>query len=298
MTPRSTTLWHTPAVRHLAWLCQAAPLITANSIFDLRNALPFDYQAQLLALDRNPEPLLARLADDNNQRLGRYFENLYHFLLSDVLNWTVLLRNVPVRSEHGQTLGELDFVVRNPATGGLQHHEVAVKFYLAFDTGYTTQWYGPNARDRLDLKTHRMLFHQSRMTDRPETRRVLADHQLDGPIEPAIVMPGYLFRPESRQNPPMPDWVNPEHQQGQWIRHAEALERNIDDWVPLYKPDWLGPYQARDRPDRAATREALAEAVARGWPRLFAEMKARADDTGFEEHRRWFVMPETWPGTS
>ncbi len=297
MTFISPPLWRTPAVRHLAWLCQAPPLINASSVFDVRTALPSDYHEQLHELDQNPEPLHARLADANNRRLGRYFENLYHFLLSDVLNWTVLLRNVPVRNEQGRTLGELDFIVRNPATGRLQHHEVAVKFYLAFDTGYTTRWYGPNARDRLDLKKNRMLLHQSCMTERPETRTLLADHQLDEPIESAIVMPGYLFRPESRQQPSMPDWINPGHQRGHWIRSEQISRKDIDTWVPLHKPDWLGSYQTCECPGAAATREALTEAARQGWPRLFAEMKPRRDDNGFEEHQRWFVMPEAWPGT-
>lgn len=297
MTSSSHPLWKTPAVRHLAWLCQAPPLINPHPVFDVRTALPSDYQQRLRELDQAPGSLLARLADQNNRRLGRYFENLYHFLLSDVLNWTVLLRNVPVRNEQGRTLGELDFVVRDPATGRLQHHEVAVKFYLAFDTGYTTQWYGPNARDRLDLKTHRMLSHQSRMTERPETRTVLADHNLHGPIEPVVVMPGYLFRYESSQSPKMPDWVNPDHQQGRWIRSGQINEKDIDTWAPLHKPDWLGAYQTAERPNTVTTQEALAEATGRGWPRLFAEMKPRPDDTGFEECQRWFVMPETWPGT-
>ncbi|MDX1800633.1 MAG: DUF1853 family protein [Marinobacter sp.] len=289
-------LWRTPAVRHLAWLCQAPPLINTGRVLDVRTVMPSDYLETLQALDQSPEPLLARLADGNSHRLGLYFENLYHFLLTDVLNWTILLRNLPIRNAQGQTLGELDFVVRNPTTKRLEHHEVAVKFYLAFDTGYTTQWYGPNARDRLDLKADRMLAHQSRMTERPETRAVLADHHLDEPIEQAIVMPGYLFQSDHQKPPSVPDWVHPDHQRGCWIRSGQINQQDIDTWVPLYKPDWLGAYQSRARPDRTVTDEALAEAGERGWPRLFAQMKARDDGTGFEEYHRWFVMPESWPG--
>lgn len=298
MTPSSTTLWQTPEVRHLAWLCQAPPLVTSGPVFDLRTALPPDYPQRLRQLDLTPQPLIDRLAAGNTHRLGQYFENLYHFLLSDVLDWPVLLRNVPVRNEQGRTLGELDFVVRNPATGRLQHHEVAVKFYLAFDTGYTTHWYGPNAHDRLDLKTRRMISHQCRMTERPETRKVLAELGLDDDIEAAMIMPGYLFLEDSNPHARVPDWVNTDPQQGRWIRSGRLGDKDIDRWVPLHKPDWLGPFQSLTPPDSAATRDALNEAVNQGWPRLFAEMKPRTDRAGFEEHQRWFVMPESWPGTT
>ncbi|GAL05455.1 hypothetical protein JCM19237_545 [Photobacterium aphoticum] len=44
-------------------------------------------------------------------------------------------------------------MVKNKCTGELEHWEVAIKFYLAWEQ----QWPGPNAKDNLDKKAQRML---------------------------------------------------------------------------------------------------------------------------------------------
>jgi hypothetical protein len=237
MTSIQQPFWRTPAVRHLAWLCEAPTLILAPHVFNPRDLLPANITAVLEQLDQAPSALLARLEQGKSRRLGQYFENLYDFFLTEILGWQVLLRNEPVREAGGRTLGELDFVVRNPATGRLQHHEIAVKFYLGLSRGGQTLWPGPNAHDRLDLKSRRLLEHQSTMTRRPETLARLAIHGLEPDIEPVLFMPGGLFYPQ----PPLqrafpPKWINPAHQRDRWIRQTALSARHTADWVPLQKP--------------------------------------------------------------
>ncbi|WP_404361693.1 DUF1853 family protein [Marinobacter sp.] len=294
-----TRFWQTPEVRHLAWLCEAPSLVQAPNVFHLSGELPGNLPEKLLELDRNPAPLLHLFGKTSPVRLGQYFETLYGFLLTHILGWEVLLRNAPIRDKARRTLGELDFIVRNPATGRLQHHEVAVKFYLGVGGDAETLWYGPNAHDRLDLKTRRILDHQATMTDRPETRRLLAEFGFAGEIDAFILMPGYLFYPDTpAPSPDIPCWVNPDHQKGRWIRWRELCQVDTSSWTHLQKPHWLGPYQSAGPPDTQATCSALEEVRGSGTPRLFARMAPWKDGAGFGEIQRYFVVPDSWPGWS
>lgn len=287
--------WHTPAVRHLAWLCGAPSLVDIGPGFSLADHLPDDTLERLLALDRNPKPLLTHLENGQSQRLGHYFERLFHYALASILEWPVLLRNTPVRDSTGRTLGELDFVVRNPSSGQLTHIEVAVKFYLGYVDGGETTWFGPNAHDRLDLKTRRMIDHQCRMTERAETRVMLGTHELDSPVTPAMALPGNLFYPAFGPQASAPSWAHTQHERGYWIRHSDLTRVDISGWAPLRKPHWLGPYQTNSAPDADLATEALHAVVETNRPRLFAKLEARADKQGYEEAGRYFVVPEIWP---
>ncbi len=296
MTLAAQPFWHTPAVRHLAWLCHAPPLLADSNLFRPAEHLPDDWLLRLQALDQAPAPLLDCLEQAGSRRLGHYFERLYAYLLEQVLGWPILLHNLPVRDGQGLTLGELDFVVRNPVTGEAEHHELAVKYYLGLAEPQRTRWYGPNAHDRLDLKRDRLLNHQSQMTLRPATRRLLAEAGLQAPLPARILMPGNLFYPISGdEGLRSPDWVNPGHERGHWLAEGELASQDCSDWVPLHKPDWLGAYQCRQPPDADARDQHLARIRQYRRPGLFARMAMRADRQGYQEMERYFVVPDTWP---
>lgn len=287
--------WQTPAVRHLAWLCCAPSLVNCGPAFCIADYLPEDTMERLLTLDRNPEPLLVHLENGTSRRLGHYFERLYHYALASILEWPVLLRNTPVRDSSGRTLGELDFVVRNPSSGQLAHIEVAVKFYLGYVDGSETIWFGPNAHDRLDLKTRRMIDHQCRMTERAETRVMLGTHELESPITPAMALPGNLFYPAFGPRASAPGWTHAHHERGYWIRHSDLRRVDFSAWTHLQKPHWLGSYQASHAPNADLTKAALDAVIETNRPRLFAKLEARPDGQGYQEAGRYFVVPETWP---
>lgn len=293
MTTHAKTLlsYQTPAIRHLAWLCQAPQLLVSPMSFQPAQALPADYQDQLLRWDRHPETRPARLAEPAERRLGHYFERLYQVMLTDLLGWDILLKNQQIRAG-GQTLGELDFLVRNTGTGALEHHEIAIKYYLGVpEPGPSTLWYGPNARDRLDLKVGRMLAHQSGMAQRPETQALLSDLGLSEVITPKIFMPGYLFYPDSG-NVSVPEFVAGDHLRGHW-RYASELEaQDVSNWVPLKKPHWIGPWRQIEAPDPVAAQEGVRFVIDSGIPVLFAKL---VWDSGLEcwlEKTRCFVMPK------
>lgn len=304
MSQRPETTAHlqyrVPAVRHLAWMCHAPQLISSDMGFAPEKYLPENAEERLKAWDQSPQRGPAVLTENPPRRLGLYFERLYECLMRDLLGWEILLKNQPVRS-NGITLGELDFVIRNPENHAIEHHEIAVKFYLGHcKPGQDTAlWYGPNSRDRLDIKSQRLTSHQSQMTVRPEARSLLEPLGIEAPVRPRVFMPGYLFYPLGKTLQP-PANVPPGHLRGDWL-YIDQLDEMTDHtewWIPLIKPHWLGPWRQRHAPDYKDTREALDVVRSAGIPRLFAVLE-RSDVDGFwQETSRIFVVPGAWPVSS
>lgn len=288
-----------PVLRHLLWLAQAAQLIRGEAVFE-----PWHYLKQhwldrhwdmIRTWDADSTLLPPRLAAEPKRLLGLYVEELYHSLLEDLLGWRVVARNIPVHGE-GRTIGEMDFLVENPATGRVEHHEIAIKFYLGYPEGSNVHWYGPNPADRLDLKTQRMLSHQSQLSARPEALPRL--HSLgihEGP-ESRVFMPGYLFYPVD-QELNTPSQADPDHARGLWL-FIDQLNTvsGLDNFMPLEKPNWLGPWFQKAEPDAALVTRALAEVEARRHPRLFAQLEWNEDYQLWVEQQRYFVVPRSWPG--
>ncbi|WP_040474144.1 DUF1853 family protein [Marinobacter algicola] len=296
--------YHVPAVRHLAWMCRAPQLISSSMGFDPENYLPDDTVERLKVWDHAPHLGPSVLTEEPAPRLGHYFERLYECLMKDLLGWEILLKNQPVRN-NGITLGELDFVVRNPADNVIEHHEIAVKFYLGHHETEKDKplWYGPNARDRLDIKTRRLTDHQSQLTAKPEARNLLTSLGIDMPARPRIFMPGYLFYP-LKTALPSPNSIPPGHLRGHWlyIDNLDAKDTtgnkettDTKHWIPLIKPHWLGPWRQQEAPDRNQTEDALDMVRSAGIPRLFAALE-QCDDGHWWETSRVFVVPNAWPG--
>lgn len=283
------------AIRHLAWMCQVPQLTDSPLAFDLRPWLPAGTGALLHGWERMPHSAPAGLLEPAQPRLGYYFERLYACLLTDILGWEVLARNLPIRNSE-RTLGELDFVVRNPQTQAVEHHEIAIKFYLGYPgEGMTTRWYGPNAVDRLDLKTARMLDHQCQRAQLAESAAALDALGIGVPVESRLFMPGYLFHPMHSQLTE-PAGVPSDHQRGRWTYLETARRMDTCCWVHLRKPHWLGPWVQSVPPDPAVTQAALDQIAATDTPRLFANMQREASTGLWKEAERLFVVPASWPG--
>src|SRR6476620_12687001 len=123
----------------------------------LKNYLP-----ELERLDQTPYIFQNYLETSNApKRLGRYFETLIGYWLSNQDFIKNLRMNVPVR-EGGKTLGEFDFLFFDGLRNQMIHWEVAVKFYLyyPFDhlnnptptqsgTADMMSFYGPKGLDML-----------------------------------------------------------------------------------------------------------------------------------------------------
>ncbi|GGE80166.1 hypothetical protein GCM10011533_35750 [Streptosporangium jomthongense] len=292
--PHLFSTYRTPAVRHLAWLCQAPQLLSAPITFEPARHLPSSYRNILEAWDQDNKTAPALLSEPPQPRLGFYFERLYQVLLEDLLGWPILLKNQQIQS-HGRTIGELDFVVHNRADNRIEHHEIAIKFYLGVpeQTGITL-WYGPNARDRLDLKTTSLLEQQSRRTWLPETISMLSEAGITAPLTPQIFMPGYLYYPDAPQVL-TPDYVPDTHLRGHWMYACDTKTSDTSHWVLLNKPHWIGNWFQAEPPDAERALEALERVEKRGVPQLFAVLQEDHQTGIWEEVDRVFVVPETWP---
>ncbi len=282
-------------LRHLSWLLSAPPLWHGA----WRWHLSPDEQLRIrTTLDRwadSPEAGPAFLTAAPAPRLGQYFEHLYECLMTELMGWEKVINNLPIRGQ-GRTLGELDFIFRNPETGQLEHHEIAVKFYLGHPApdGLEPLWYGPNARDRLDLKTRHLREHQSRLTHRPETVETLRARGIETPRIARVIMPGYLFYPWG-EDYPAPAQAPPDHLRGHWLYLKDVERVDTRYWVPLKKPHWLGSWVQPYPPDAEPTRAALEQIRRTDTPRLFAALKPVCESEQWMEKDRFFVVPERWP---
>tara|TARA_R110002167_G_scaffold61506_9_gene173442 strand:+ start:432 stop:1328 length:897 start_codon:yes stop_codon:yes gene_type:complete len=286
--------YHTPAIRHLAWLCQAPQLMRSPITFEPAQHLPSNYSDILNAWDQDIEAAPSLLSEPPQRRLGFYFERLYQVFLEDVLGWPILLKNRQIQSS-GRTIGELDFVVHNKKDDRIEHHEIAIKFYLGVsECAASTLWYGPNARDRLDMKTTSLLEQQSRRTQLPETIALLAESHITGPLTPRIFMPGYLFYPDD-QPAVTPDYVPAGHLRGRWTYAHDARAIDTSQWVVLNKPHWIGNWFQSEPPETEHTQEALKRVENKSVPQLFAVLREDRQTGNWLETDRVFVVPETWP---
>lgn len=284
----------TPAIRHLAWLCRAPQLLRSPLTFEPARYLPVDADKTLRRWDQNPETAPALLKEAPQKRLGFYFERLYRVLLQDILGWDILLQNRQIQS-NGRTIGELDFVVHNGSEDRIEHHEIAIKFYLGVNQpAGPTLWYGPNAKDRLDLKTAGMLHKQSQRTRLPEARTLLANAGITGVVTPRIFMPGYLFYPEAK-DVTLPEYVPRNHLHGKWRYLSQVTPADIHGWTLLTKPHWIGPWSQREAPETASVTAALNAIKHHSIPLLFARLEQDSIGGLWQETDRLFVVPDSWP---
>jgi hypothetical protein len=296
-TPSRTDVlcfFQTPAIRHLAWLCQAPQLLNSPLSFRPINYLPENYVRILKVWDQNPKLAPPLLLEPPQKRLGFYFERLYQVLLENLLGWDILLKNQQIHVD-GRTIGELDFVIHNRVKDRIEHHEIAIKFYLGVpQNNQKTLWYGPNAIDRLDLKTGQLLHHQSQRTQHPDALALLEAAGISGTITPQIFMPGYLFYPNYQQVL-TPDYVPSDHLQGTWIYTPEARQADTSKWVTLNKPHWIGPWVQSAPPNCYCINESLQFVEHHSVPQLFSVLAQDASKGIWKEIKRVFVVPETWP---
>lgn len=284
----------TPAVRHLAWLCHTPQLLSSPLSFEPARYLPPSHLEKLEAWDLDLGTAPPLLREPPQRRLGFYFERLYQVLLEDLLGWDILLKNQQIQS-NGRTIGELDFVVHNRIEDRIEHHEIAVKYYLGVARpGYRTLWYGPNARDRLDLKTDNLLHHQSRRTHQPETQELLEKADIAGPLTARIFMPGYLFYPGG-VTISAPDYVPDNHLRGSWLYLSKARAMDTSRWIQLHKPHWIGPWLQDVPPEPETAFEALERIERHAVPALFAVLENDTPNGVWRETDRIFVVPENWP---
>ncbi len=303
--------YRNPAVRDLYWACFSAPLIRCDQLpedaagrsgpINARFPLTNERLQWLDRLDAHPAPLVDFLCARPSQRLGLYFERLWHFFLDQDPRLELLAHNLPVRDK-GKTLGEFDCLYYCRDRDRHYHLELAVKYYLAHPTTPMQAtsspwrcWLGPNSRDRLDLKLSRLLEHQTRLSESDAGREVLTTRGITSP-QRQMEVKGYLFQPVG-QALPAPAGFDPERTFDRWLRLAELpafLERHgavHRRYRILPRLQWLSPAAAAKHCLSRADLIAFLPAKVAAAPRLLAT----CDESG-AEIERFFVVDDQWPG--
>ncbi len=300
MITASSPLWRKlqhPLVRDLAWCLLSPDLMAPGAGCDTFN--PGQQQAiaeQLLDLDHNPQPLEHWMEQCPSRRLGLIFEHLWQFWwrhCGDTRGeWVFNLQ----LHQHGRTLGEADALCwRN---NELLHTELAVKFYLGLDAGSGTAagWYGPEVRDRLDLKWHHLMERQlapERLDSAP-----LPPHWQALKVRSALLSRGRLFYPllQERFQTPDQQLLMPNHDRGFWLRCGDLQQLPEGHWQLLQRRQWLAPLRSAkshllDKQQLIGVLQSQLTLDAR--PLQLAQMQQENGE--YFEVRRYFAVPDNWP---
>ena len=183
--------------------------------------------------------------DMQQSRLGHYYELLWRCILHFNPNYDIIHNNLQIH-QHNTTLGEMDFIVYNRALERYEHWELALKFFLgAGDTQQLNHWFGPNLKDRLDIKFEHIKNKQSQLSLHPASIAQLEKQSI--PItHRRVLIQGKLFHPSNIDtfNKPLSanihPQINPEHAHGQWITQDDFAHRPHDThYYVLNRHLWL-----------------------------------------------------------
>lgn len=179
-------------------------------------------------------PLSPKTEDDyqGSARLGFVYQELCRRLFARHPDYRIIAQEVQLR-EGKQTVGAIDFLLRHKEQ--TEHWEVAIKFYLLKEG----LWYGPDSRDRLDIKLARMLDHQLTISNTPAFKSVFTDI---GPVTPKLLMQGRLylnpFTPEPLPQHCLGHPLNLEQAKGLWC-HQHQMKQIDEPLYQLEKRYWI-----------------------------------------------------------
>ncbi len=225
-----------------------------------------------------------------DQKLGHLYEDALQALIKTSPHIDLVASHSQVFDTQHQTIGELDFIVRNRATGENIHLELAVKFYLAYEDQSAWIYPGPDARDNWHRKLERMRTHQLVLSQRPETTIALKEQFDIHEITTRQLIYGCLFIPASCPVPPQPDFMNQGKRVGKW----------------LYVKDWQEHFSERDNDTILLIPKALWPIdLSRDHERLLSPLSINALTSLASERCTmftlkdsldpWFLVPNDWP---
>ena len=294
---------HNPHVRALAWLLDAPDLLDPlAAAWSGRLAAPIVVTTArrhwLLALDADPAPLLAALGERNWTRLGLYAEQLMAFFYQS--EGRLLAHGLQVRASRNDTIGEFDFLLAG-AGGGVEHVELATKFYLQLDqtaggADFDTL-IGPNLADSLGAKMRKIIVQQLNLGAHPAAQALLP-----GPLVGAhALVKGWLFYPHPGGKVETMAGIAAGHCAGFWCTLDELAMLPAACWVVLPRLQWLAPYRLAQRLDEGtATTDVagLAQLVRAAFARkpipVMVAALAPTAAGDLVETSRGFIVPDDW----
>lgn len=201
--------------------------------------MPLELPEGLLNCDARSEPS----ADISARRLGIQFEQLVKIGLRTNPQVIDIESNIPIR-DGKITVGEADLLLR--FGDAWWHLELALKFYLReIGTEGLQGYYGPNRKDRFDIKWQHMLAHQTQIFSQPAAQSLLESRGIEQ-LNSACLIKGWVFQHPNDPRNSYPDPISPHHARGWWVRQSE-----LNAWLGTHpaaarfmiveKPFWLYP---------------------------------------------------------
>ena len=175
------------------------------------------------------------------QKLGHLYEDALTALLESTPQYETLGKAIQIQDSKSQTLGELDFLIRDLSVGQLIHLELAVKFYLAVQSEAGVLLPGPDARDNYFRKLERMRTHQLQLVKK--FRSLLPELFRHENITVQQLVHGCIFDHIHASHAAAAEFLNADCRRGKWLRQKECTEyfgRNTTLKV-IPKPLWPVP---------------------------------------------------------
>lgn len=228
-----------------------------------------------------------------NFRLGKYIENLLSEYLTHHPNISELLSGIQIFDQH-KTIGELDFIFKYQDR--FYHWEVTQKFYLLHHHQGISRYFGPQGKDRLDLKVKKLIEHQLPLAKNEVTLKTISQKDLHS----RAYVKGTIFYHKSNKITP-PTWPNlsPHHSKGWWLRLNEFLpyfsqtETRLS-FLVLPKTRWLTSGDWMLSQTKADPMKECFEKLTSHFEKLSHSIMLIIYQNG-KELNRGFIVPNNWP---
>lgn len=184
--------------------------------------------------------------------LGKRMEHFFACYVSRFTSEEIIAQNQQIIREK-ETLGELDFLLKNSTSGETSHVELIYKFYL-FDpaTGNSEldHLIGPNKRDSLNRKLERLQKRQFPLLFNQATKELLDSLDIDsGDVIQKMCFKASVFLPKKMGEVSF-DHINHDTIAGFWIKASDFTHEDYGEdvffspgkkyWpvLPKYNKSW------------------------------------------------------------
>ena len=242
------------------------------------------------------DALMSRPSNTKNQnlRLGKYVEDLFITYLRNHKDIDELNHNLQV-SENSNTIGEIDYLFQYQDQ--CYHWELAYKFYLLHEHQSQLAYYGPQGKDRLDLKVNKLSQHQLPLVQHPQLKPLI--DQYEKPIQSQIYMKGWIFYHMLRPTiPPNFPKLNPQHQKGWWLFQKEFHNFSFDpsfSFLNSEKSRWLSLGSAIKRIQETLCFHDYESFVKQHFYDQSRALMTIIFNSDQVEISRGFIVPDHWP---
>lgn len=181
----------------------------------------------------------------SNSVLGMQAEACYEAYLKQSNNFELLAANLQIHGEK-ETLGELDYIVRNLKTDKVVHIELACKFYLYDENAGIAEeekWIGPNRKDSLFDKLEKVKLKQFPLLNTSETIQKLKALGIPEPSSQELCLKAFLFLPKKMKAESFPKNIM-DCIVGNYIKPEDFEQENPNaSYAIPSKKEWILPME-------------------------------------------------------